>query len=78
VREWSDKWSYPVGTDGWGTIRYEFDESLRRARDQAITTLGANSAERVAAAVLSSEQANLPVLPALPVSPDLVFYGEGR
>lgn len=76
VRDWSDKWAYPVGATGWGTIRYEFDESLRRARDQAITTLSGN--QRVAAAVLSTEQANLPVLPALPVSPDLVFYGEAR
>jgi len=75
VRDWSDKWAYPVGAGGWGTIRYEFDESLRRARDQAITTLSGN--QRVAAAVLATEQANLPVLPLLPVSPDLVFYGEG-
>ncbi|MFQ5810538.1 MAG: hypothetical protein ACE5JM_13055, partial [Armatimonadota bacterium] len=57
--DWTDKWSYPDGVGGWGQIVYEFDDTLRRARDNP--------------AAAGTLQSNLCSLPALPVSPDLVF-----
>jgi hypothetical protein len=80
VRDWCDKWAWPLAGGGWATIRYEFDEQLRAARWQAPTTLGgANGNVRAAATGLAPlpEQANLPKLPLLPVTSDLIFQGEG-
>lgn len=71
---WTDRLAYPgewveTGADvwelgQWGTIEYIFDESLRSARFPASVSTPTNPA------------ANLPRLPLLPVSPDLVYYGE--
>ena len=85
VREWCDKWAYPRSDRAWTTIRYEFDESMRNTRDPRnlrLTTL--NGAIRYAdtgsTAILglTTPQTNLPTVPCLPVSEDLVFYGEGQ
>ena len=93
VRDWTDKWAYPIygaGT-GWGTISYYYDETLRAPRDQARTT---SLVTRTTAAgdetIRVSDQtrftpwadghganwANLPKAPCLPVSPDIIYYGE--
>lgn len=80
VRDWSDKWSWPLAGGGWATIRYEYDEQLRAARWQAATTLtGASGNVRAAASSLVPlpAQANLPKLPLLPVTGQLDFQGEG-
>ncbi|MCE5219166.1 hypothetical protein LLH03_19295 [bacterium] len=83
VRDWSDKWAWPYLTAGgawaWNTIRYEYDESLRVPRDQPTTTVSGNlrSSNAAAGIVPWTNQANLPLLPVLPVSKDLIFYGEG-
>ncbi len=90
VRDWMDKWAYPVWTPGaggvlnlsWGSITYEFDESLRAGRNEPTTAVVGNV--RVAAtdphfSTTSSSFVclwNLPRLPLLPVSPDLIYYGE--
>lgn len=88
VREWSDKWAWPLPGGGWATIRYEFDESLRDNRDPRdlrISTLSGNERFTHSAStplpghdgVSASPKSNLPRLPLLPVSPDLIFFGEG-
>jgi hypothetical protein len=63
ARDWTDKWSYrDAGTGGavrWAHIVYEFDDALRRTRDNPDLD--------------PTEQTNLCALPALPVSPDLLF-----
>ncbi|MFW5866236.1 MAG: hypothetical protein ACOCX2_00375, partial [Armatimonadota bacterium] len=69
AQDWHDKTGYPewdTGGDlaGWGTISYEFDETLRMTRFDSTVSNSTNPA------------ANLPRLPLLPVSPDLVYYGE--
>jgi hypothetical protein len=75
VRDWTDKWSYPgSGPSGsLPSIAYNFDSSVRAARDY-----GAGGAGVVGAGKLlrSTDSANLPRLPLLPVCPDLVYYGE--
>ncbi len=81
VRGWTDRTAFPEAYTGgalsqWGTIKYIFDESLRIARDQALTTLV--GVDRSSPDVLASAQSNLPKLPLLPVSPDLVYYGEAQ
>ncbi|MBM3497599.1 MAG: hypothetical protein FJX74_02905 [Armatimonadetes bacterium] len=81
VYEWTDKWacntvvSSPNARLG-GTlqsIRYEYDESVREARDRgglgAISLPPGNTRRTTAAA-------NLPKLPGLPVSADLIYHGE--
>jgi len=85
VREWSDKWAWPVIGAGWSTIRYEFDESIRNTRDPRalrLTTLNADTRYADAGSpymlATATVQGNLPVLPCLPVSDELVFYGEGQ
>lgn len=88
VREWSDKWAWPIPGGGWATIRYEFDESLRDNRDPRdlrISTLSGSdrfthsASQRLPGLVglSASPRSNLPRLPLLPVSPDLIFFGEG-
>jgi hypothetical protein len=69
ARAWHDTMAYPETWDGtdlsaWGTIDYIFDETLRMARFQSTVSNPTNPA------------ANQPRLPLLPVSPDLVYYGE--
>jgi len=63
VRDWIDKWSYPdfdaAGNRIWGQIVYCFDDTLRRARDNPD--------------VVGTSQTTLCALPALPVSPELLF-----
>jgi len=81
ARDWTDKTAYPTSYSAgtlseWGTIDYIFDETLRVARDQALTTLAGT--DRSSSDVLASAQSNLPKLPLLPVSPDLVYYGEAQ
>ncbi len=85
VREWSDKWSYPAPGGGWLTLRYEYDESIRNTRDPRAlrpTTLAGSIRYTDAASptVLSfaTPRGNMPVLPCLPVSDELIFYGEGQ
>jgi hypothetical protein len=73
VRDWTDKTAYPAydlaaGAFYWGTVEYIFDEAARIARDQALSDTE----------VLASVQSNQPKLPLLPVSPDLVYYGEAH
>lgn len=73
VREWQEKWAWPDGA-AWNSIRYVYDETILAAREQATTTL--TGPIREASAVLATNAANLPKLPLLPVSPDLIYYGE--
>lgn len=77
VYEWIDKWACNTTTpDGTlMSITYIYDGSTRNTRDrgdQGATSgaLGAPLLRR------STESANLPCLPLLPVSADLVYYGE--
>ena len=93
VRDWADKWAYPIyGTGtGWGTINYYYDETLRAPRDQAPTTsLVTRAITAGTETIRVSDQtrftpwtaghganwANVPKAPCLPVSPDLIYYGE--
>lgn len=81
VQDWSDKWAYPLAGGGWATLRYEYDESLRVPRHQPTTTLTGRLRTTDAAAnplVPLTLQSNLPKLPALPVSNELIFMGEGN
>ena len=69
AQDWRDKMGYPEWNtsgdlSGWGSISYEFDETLRMTRFDSTVSDSINPA------------ANLPRLPLLPVSPDLVYYGE--
>ncbi len=84
VRDWTDKWAYPVFFNGsggngpalgWGTISYYYDETLSAARDQAPTVLSSSNT-RYATTLRATNWANLPKAPCLPVSPDLIYYGE--
>ena len=86
VREWSDKWAWPIPGAGWSTIRYEFDESTRDTRDPRelrVSALAGNTryadgtCSQLAGLPRATPQGNLPKLPLLPVSKDLIFYGEG-
>ena len=85
VRDWMDKWAYPVWPAAdrlcWSSIRYEYDESLRAGRAQPPTLLVGNV--RVSSVnPLYDPSADVPVawnmprVPVLPVSPDLIFFGE--
>ena len=86
VRSWIDRTAYPATYTGgsltqWGTVRYNFAEALRIARDQGPTSLAAASTPPRATAVTyrpATVEANLPKLPLLPVSPDLIYYGEAQ
>ena len=74
AQDWTDKMAHPatyagatIGTlSQWGTIEYEFDETLRLARFHGTVVDPTHPA------------ANLPRVPLLPVSPDLVYYGEAQ
>ncbi len=74
VQAWTDKMAYPAEYSGptiadlsrWGTIEYQFDETLRLVRYHSTVANPINPA------------ANLPRVPLLPVSPDLVYYGEAQ
>jgi hypothetical protein len=77
---WTNRWAFPLYSDSggslelaWGTIRYEFDDRLRVARDQSLTTLTGN--ERRAAGAPDTVQGLLPKLPCLPTSPTLIYAG---
>jgi hypothetical protein len=66
VKDWTDKWAYPLwdasgNVTGWDSIQYYFDTSYRLARDDPGLT--------------GSPESNLPALPALPVSSDLIVVG---
>ena len=86
VRSWIDRTAYPATYTGgsltqWGTVRYNFAEALRIARDQGPTSLAAVNTPPRATAVTyrpATAEANLPKLPLLPVSPDLIYYGEAQ
>jgi hypothetical protein len=86
VREWMDKWAYPsawlVDSQGtwhpcWGTIRYVFDETLRAGRVQPYGMVSAGTNLRKCASGATPPEWNMPRLPVLPVSPSLIFYGQG-
>jgi hypothetical protein len=72
ARSWTDRLAYPAEYEDasiaslsrWGTLEYNFDETLRLVRYHSGV---ANPAHRAA---------NIPRMPLLPVSPDLVYYGE--
>lgn len=70
ARDWTDKLAHPAEYDGsgnldrWGTIEYVFDDTLRLVRFHSTVTDPTHPA------------ANQPRLPLLPVSPDLVYYGD--
>ncbi len=74
VQAWTDKMAYPAAYSGptladlseWGTIEYQFDETLRLVRYHSTVANPTNPA------------ANLPRVPLLPVGPDLVYYGEAQ
>jgi len=74
VQDWIDKSAYPAAYSGstidtlsrWGTIEYRFDETLRAARFYSTVADPMHPA------------ANQPRVPLLPVSPDLVYYGEAQ
>lgn len=74
VQDWTDKLAYPAEYSGpdistltrWGTIEYNFDETLRTVRFHGAVADPINPA------------ANLPRMPLQPVSPDLVYYGEAQ
>ncbi len=88
VRAWCDRWAWPVVGGGWRTIRYEFDETLRDTRDprdlRPSTLSGAvrasvlSPATKLPGLTRATPQGNLPKLPLLPASKDLIFYGEGK
>jgi hypothetical protein len=77
VQEWTDKWacSSTTALGSRTTISYQYDSSLREARDRG--NQGSASGNLGAPLLLrSTESANLPKLPCMPVSPDLLYYGE--
>ncbi len=87
VRGWMDRAAYPNAyTAGgnlsqWGTVQYNFAESLRIVRDQGLTSLAAVNTPPRATAITyypATAEANLPKLPLLPVSPDLIYSGEAQ
>ena len=87
VRGWTDRTAYPnaYGTAGalteWGLVQYHFAEALRIVRDQGLTTLAAADTpprETSSTYYPATAEANLPKLPLLPVSPDLVYSGEAQ
>jgi hypothetical protein len=71
-QDWHDKLAYPAEYSGttigtlarWGTLEYHFNDTLRLARYHAGVSMPLHPA------------ANLPRMPLMPVSPDLVYYGE--
>ncbi len=78
VQDWMDKWAFPFWTAPdtvcWASIRYVYDETLRAGRDQPPATLVANV--RRSSGDPRSVLWNLPRLPLLPVSPDLIYFGQ--
>ncbi len=72
AQRWTDEMAYPAQYDGtgvgtlsrWGTIEYTYDETLRLARYRSPLDSPTHPA------------ANLPRMPLLPASPDLVYYGD--
>lgn len=82
AHDWTDKLAYPARYEGgtiadlarWGSIEYTFDETLRMARFHSAAS--APSASIPAGSNPTHPAANLPRLPLLPVSPDLVYYGD--
>ncbi|MBC7286620.1 MAG: hypothetical protein H5T86_00955, partial [Armatimonadetes bacterium] len=78
VQAWLDKWSHPFWLDAntvcWATIRYTYDESVRAGRDQPPGTVIVNV--RRSSSNPRSAAWNLPRLPVLPVSPDLIYVGQ--
>ncbi len=76
VREWQEKWAWPVGggSAAWNSIRYVYDETILAARHQAPTELAGTRRQTGAAyGVVPTNAANLPKHPLLPVSPDLLY-----
>lgn len=84
VREWAEKCAYPsdwfqqAGSwyPSWGTVRYEYDESLRAGRDQPAGQVLPGDNVRRSAGDPTSPAWNLPRLPVLPVSPSLIYFGQ--
>ncbi|MGQ9731794.1 MAG: hypothetical protein ACUVX8_11035 [Candidatus Zipacnadales bacterium] len=78
VYEWTDKWCCnsltPYGSRM--SIRYVYDDAVRAQRDRG--NLGDTSPAAPGTPILrrSTDSANLPKVPLLPVSPDLLYYGE--
>lgn len=79
---WMTRWAFPIYTGSgnnltlvWGSIRYEFDERLRMARDQFPANL--TGAIRRSPRGPENILGLLPKLPCLPTSPTLI-YGGGR
>ena len=77
VYEWTEKWAVSDQALGGGvmSITYRFDSATRASRDRG----GAGEVSGTLAAPLvgrSTPSANLPRIPNLPVSPDLVYFGE--
>ncbi len=77
VREWMDKWAYPVWDASglcWASIRYVYDEAIRAGRDQPPGGIVGNS--YVSARLPTSLDWNLPKLPLLPTCPTLIYTGQ--
>jgi hypothetical protein len=83
VYEWTDKWACNTPVAGVGpdvdgslqSITYIYEGSVRSARDRG----GQGALSGVFGTPLlrrSTESANLPSVPLLPVSSDLLYYGE--
>lgn len=78
---WMTRWAFPlysgIGTGtlelAWGSIRYEFDERLRMARDQSPAEINTNV--RRSPSDPDNVQGYLPKLPCLPASPTLIYVG---
>ncbi|MBU0608522.1 MAG: hypothetical protein KKI08_11595 [Armatimonadetes bacterium] len=75
---WMTRWAFPIysGSGGslsliWGSVRYEFDERLRQARDQSPATL--TGVVRRSASDPDNVQGLLPKLPCLPASSTLMY-----
>ena len=77
---WMTRWAFPIYSGSgsslslaWGSIRYEFDERLRQARNQSPAAL--TGTVRRSASDPNDVQGLLPKLPCLPASPTLMYAG---
>ena len=66
VGQWSDKWAYPV--NGSGATLYNDYNTLRYSYDWGLRAVWPTGTPR----------ANLPLLPALPLSTGLAYVGEEK
>ncbi len=79
VREWTDKWAIwrtsGLMPGGLNSVEYQGNFRARNARDRGDSG-AANGTLGSPIPLRSTEAANLPLLPSLPVGDDLIYYGE--